>query len=78
MHSAAAQARGSRAVGLHVRRQEIETIHPGMTWTRFRWLYVAYWLFGSGAGTSRHGLEERIRQPRSAQHDAMIHSPDIN
>lgn len=31
MHSAAAQARGSRAVGLHVRRQEIETIHPGMT-----------------------------------------------
>ena len=28
MHSAAAQAAGSRAAGLHVRRQEIETVHP--------------------------------------------------
>ncbi|KAG6894142.1 hypothetical protein C0992_007350 [Termitomyces sp. T32_za158] len=28
LHSAVAQAEGSRAAGLHVRRQEIETIHP--------------------------------------------------
>ncbi|KLO16107.1 alpha-ketoglutarate-dependent sulfonate dioxygenase [Schizopora paradoxa] len=28
VHSAAAQAQGSRAAGLHVRRHEIETIHP--------------------------------------------------
>ncbi|KAF8529304.1 hypothetical protein BU17DRAFT_36868 [Hysterangium stoloniferum] len=28
VHSAVAQAQGSRAAGLHVRRQEIETIHP--------------------------------------------------
>lgn len=28
MHSAVAQAQGSRAAGTHVRRQEIETIHP--------------------------------------------------
>lgn len=28
LHSAVAQADGARAAGLHVRRQEIETIHP--------------------------------------------------
>lgn len=28
VHSAAAQAQGSRAAGLHVRRHEVETIHP--------------------------------------------------
>jgi sulfonate dioxygenase len=28
VHSAVAQAEGARAAGLHVRRQEIETIHP--------------------------------------------------
>lgn len=28
VHSAVAQAQGSRAAGTHVRRQEIETIHP--------------------------------------------------
>ncbi|KAF8522539.1 hypothetical protein JB92DRAFT_2785388 [Gautieria morchelliformis] len=28
VHSAAAQAQGSRAAGCHVRRQEIETVHP--------------------------------------------------
>ncbi|KAG6900833.1 hypothetical protein C0993_000152 [Termitomyces sp. T159_Od127] len=28
LHSAVAQAEGARAAGLHVRRQEIETIHP--------------------------------------------------
>ncbi|KAG6865785.1 hypothetical protein C0991_011777 [Blastosporella zonata] len=28
LHSAVAQAEGSRAAGLHVRRQEIETVHP--------------------------------------------------
>ncbi|KAF8589365.1 TauD-domain-containing protein [Ramaria rubella] len=28
VHSAAAQAQGARAAGLHVRRQEIETVHP--------------------------------------------------
>lgn len=28
VHSAAAQANGSRAAGTHVRRQEIDTIHP--------------------------------------------------
>ena len=29
VHSAVAQAEGSRAAGRHVRRQEIETVHPG-------------------------------------------------
>jgi sulfonate dioxygenase len=28
LHSAAEQAQGSRAAGTHVRREEIETIHP--------------------------------------------------
>jgi sulfonate dioxygenase len=28
LHSAVEQAEGSRAAGLHVRRQEIQTIHP--------------------------------------------------
>ena len=28
MHSGVAQAEGSRAAGLHVRRKEIETVHP--------------------------------------------------
>ena len=28
VHSAAAQAQGARAAGTHVRRQEVETIHP--------------------------------------------------
>lgn len=28
LHSAVAQAEGARAAGLHVRRQEIETVHP--------------------------------------------------
>jgi hypothetical protein len=30
VHSAAAQAQGARAAGLHVRRQEIDSVHPGV------------------------------------------------
>lgn len=33
VHSAVAQAEGARSAGIHVRRQPVETIHPGIIFT---------------------------------------------